>query len=474
MTSPSQRALLPAAGAPVRRTVRIPLPGGLGHLPGASGRVAGYRNVAGWVRRGDAHLRDQVERYGPVYRHMFGVDPVVCVADPEEVARIGRNRDRTWSSGVAWGYYLSGMDDSIPGWDGVLTLDGSPHRDVRRLLSPAFGSDALESYARDCQPLVDEEVTAWVGRDRLDVKPAVRRLLVRISALIFMGVRDPGEAARLDRTIRDLWLASFTPASGLPVGAVRTRMLRSYRGLLRSLLARMAEDPHPAGPDLFSRFCRARDDIGWCDDDTLARTFISTMLAAFDTNSLSMSSMAHVLAHHPDWQDRLRDEAVDAAAAEPGTAGLAPMEATERVWNETMRLFPVGSHVMRRPLVDTEVAGHAVPAGTLVFALLGPAMRDPRSWSDPAAFDPDRFAGGRAEHRSRPGSYAPFGLGAHACVGGLLAGQQMKMVYRTLLSRARLLPVGPMHYRHSYAPLGSVAGRVRVGLRPLHEAAHQS
>lgn len=466
--APTSAAVLPGLGAPIRRVPRIPLTGRLDHLPGESGPVAGYRNVAGWVRRGDAHLRDQVARYGPVYRHVFGVDPIVCVADPDLVAGIGRNRDRIWSAGVAWGYYLSGMDGSIPGWDGILTLDGPAHRDVRRLLAPAFGTDALESYAARCRPVVEREVAAWVGRGRLEVRPAVRRLLVRLSALIFLGEDDPREAERLDRTIRAIWTASFTPALGVPLGPVRARMLGSYRGLLRSLLDRMAADPHPAGPDLFSRFCRARAELDWSDDAALARTFISTMLAAFDTNTLSMTSMAHLLAHHPGWQEELRAEAAEARAA-PG--GVGDMDKTERVWNEAMRLFPVGSHVMRRNLVETELGGHPVPAGALVFGLLGPAMRDPAAWSEPAAFDPDRFAAPRAEHRGRPGLFAPFGLGGHACVGGVLAGQQVKLVHQALLPRARLLPVGPLHFRHRYAPLGSVAGRVRLELRPLPGAA---
>jgi cytochrome P450 len=462
-------ATLPDVGTPIRRIPRIPLSRDLDHLPGASGALAGYRNVLGWVRRGDAHLRDQVARYGPVYRHMFGVDPIVCVADAELVSRIGRNREKCWSAGVAWGYYLSGMDEDIPGWDGILTLDDRPHRDVRGLLSPAFGPEALESYARGCEDLIEQEVSGWIGRGRVEAKAAFRKLLVRISAMIFMGERDEKEAERLDRTIRDLWLASFTPALGIPLGAVRSRMVSSYRRLLKALLARMAEDPDPTGTDLFSRFCRSRGEIEWADDETLARTFISTMLAAFDTNTLSMSSMAHVLSHHTDWQERLRAEAVD--AVEPGVRGLARMEQTENVWNETMRLFPVGSHVMRRPLVDVELAGHAIPAGTLVYALLGPPMRDPGAWTDPEVFDPERFAAGRTEHRSKPGVFAPFGLGAHACVGGLLAAHQVKMIYRTLLSRARIEPVGPMHHRHSYAPLGAVAGRVRVELRPLGDGA---
>src|SRR5687767_10282542 len=108
MKSDLVSATLPDVGAPIRRIGRIPLANRLDHLPGESGALAGYRNVAGWVRRGDDHLRDQVERFGPVYRHMFGVDPIVCVADPDLVSRVGRNRDKCWSSGVAWGYYLSG------------------------------------------------------------------------------------------------------------------------------------------------------------------------------------------------------------------------------------------------------------------------------------------------------------------------------------------------------------------------------
>ena len=92
-----------------------------------------------------------------------------------------------------------------------------------------------------------------------------------------------------------------------------------------------------------------------------------------------------------------------------------------RISRETLRRFPVAPDVPRCPLRDVEVAGHAIPAGAMVLVLTAPLQLDPAVWTEPRAFDPDRFAPGRAEDRRRRGASLPFGAGAHACIGAQLA-----------------------------------------------------
>lgn len=450
-----------------RQVVRVPLTRELAHLPGARGLRAGLGNLLGWMRDGNTHLRRQVQQYGPVYRHVFGLDPAVCVADPALVARISRNEERVWSSALAWGYFMHGMDPDSAGWDGILTLDFEPHRDVRNLLRPAFNAEALKGYLAPAMEMCTRAAQEWVRRGRIAFKPEVRRLLAHLSARIFMGVDDKEEAALLDRALRDMWIASVMPGWRTMLNPIYRRALKGYRQLQARLMPRLTERRAQGGADLFSHFCRAGRQLDWADDAVLVRTFISLMLGAFDTTSLALSSMAHLLARHPSWQERLREEAQAVGTREPCLADLSRMEQTEWVWKETLRIFPVASHLLRRNLCDVELAGHHIPAGTLVFALLGPAMQDARWWSTPEAFDPARFSPTRAEDRRHRGAFLPFGAGAHACIGAQLAELQAKALWHALLTHARLQPVRDGAGRHAYRPLGAVTGLVKLRLDAL-------
>jgi cytochrome P450 len=41
----------------------------------------------------------------------------------------------------------------------------------------------------------------------------------------------------------------------------------------------------------------------------------------------------------------------------------------------------------------------------------------PEYWTDPARFDPERFAEPRREDKSHKFAWVPFGAGAHKCIG---------------------------------------------------------
>jgi hypothetical protein len=58
-------------------------------------------------------------------------------------------------------------------------------------------------------------------------------------------------------------------------------------------------------------------------------------------------------------------------------------------------------------------------------------------YPDPARFEPDRFLPPRSEHRVQ-GVYAPYGLGAHTCLGAGLAELQMVLTTATVLHHVRL------------------------------------
>jgi cytochrome P450 len=449
---------------------RASLPPGrpVADMPGDNGPLAGIKNVLGFVGRGNAHWVDLRRKYGALYGTKFGPETVVCVSDPDLLARILRNEDRAWSVAVAWHTILEGLDESARTMDMPLTLDFEVHRDARKLLQPAFSAPSLARYIDAAVPMFENAIARWLRQGSVDFKREIRRLLANVSARIFLGIEDEREGELLDRALGDYWAGPLALVKNRWLSAKWRRATRGYRRLRDSLRARVAERRAAGGgEDLFSSLCAESRGLDWLDDDGLVRLFIGVMVGAFDTTSSGTASTAYLLAKNPEWQERLRVEAFSVGRNRISYEKLDRLEQMDRVWKETLRLYPVASHLPRRALRDVQLGSWTIPAGTYVLALIGSALQDPDWPTNPLQFDPDRFDERRAEDRKGKGLFMPFGAGAHVCPGKLLTHLEVKAFWHTLLTRCRIRLEPDYQAHHSYTPVGIVSGAVRLALDPL-------
>jgi cytochrome P450 len=95
-----------------------------------------------------------------------------------------------------------------------------------------------------------------------------------------------------------------------------------------------------------------------------------------------------------------------------------------------------------------------IPPGTAIALVPRTTQRDPEWWEAPETFDPSRFAPPREEHKGHPFQFAPFGGGAHKCIGMHFAMMVTKVFLSHLLRRYQYhLPADyPMHMTHMPLP----------------------
>ncbi|KAI8854074.1 cytochrome P450 [Chytridium lagenaria] len=125
---------------------------------------------------------------------------------------------------------------------------------------------------------------------------------------------------------------------------------------------------------------------------------------------------------------------------------------------ETLRLYPVVAvPVGRVALKTTELAGHRVDKGTIVCTDLINLHRDEKYWRHPLAFSPSRWV----DFTPTPGTYLPFGEGAHACIGQKLAMIELK----TVLSRMFRDFVPSVVSGQDLDPITSVTHGLKNGLK---------
>jgi cytochrome P450 len=436
----------------------VPFNRDLGHLPGKSGLLAGIQTVAGMMRQGEVYFSGLVQQHGPVFRHMLGPDPMVCVADPDLAWSILRNEDGGWSAALSWVHFFSGLDASGPAMH-----DLEPHRELRRMLQPAFGGPALAGYLAAAQEVYARGIDEWMRRGRVRFKAEVRQLFASVSARIFMGIEGAADAKRLDHAMTEGWQAvlALRKRSALSIGWRRARHgIESVWQIMR--------ERRGGGTDLLSRMRETRDEATWLDDEhTRLRIFIGIMFAAFDTTASGTTSMAYLLAKHPEWQERLRAEARTVTAERPGLEELKVLEQQDWAWKESLRLYPVAGQVSRVALREMPLGAQRVPPSALVLVLTGTLSRDPRWWTDPLRFDPERFSPARAEDKRHKAIFLPFGAGAHACIGAQLAGVEVRAFWHALLRRCRFRLRKDYTARHGYLPVGMVSGDVELELERI-------
>jgi cytochrome P450 len=97
-----------------------------------------------------------------------------------------------------------------------------------------------------------------------------------------------------------------------------------------------------------------------------------------------------------------------------------------------LRLYPVAALSQRTVTAPFTFHGYRVEAETPLLIATGMTHVLPELFPDPARFDIDRYEAPRSEHRAR-GAYAPYGLGAHVCLGAGLAGIQIALIVAQLL-----------------------------------------
>jgi cytochrome P450 len=108
----------------------------------------------------------------------------------------------------------------------------------------------------------------------------------------------------------------------------------------------------------------------------------------------------------------------------------------QAIVKETLRLYPPAPLSAPRELLeDCIIGGYQVPKGTRLITNTWKIQTDPRVWSDPLKFDPERFltthkhvgVKGTGQHFE----LIPFGSGRRACPGASFA---LQMVHLALAS----------------------------------------
>lgn len=410
---------------------------------------------------------------GPVSRGWWMFRQSVYLMSAEANEAVLFDREGRFSAKKGWERVLAELFPR-----GLMLRDGEDHRWHRRLMLPAFRKEALARYLERMTPRVQSAVLQWRDARELHFYPNIKRLTLAIAADVFLGAELDNEIDRISDDFSDLVAASVAVVRLPVIGRTYARGVAGRARLAAFIRERIPARRASQGNDLFSQLCQARDEQGQqYSDEEIVDHLIFLMMAAHDTTTSAITTMVYALGKHPEWQQRLRVQAQQALehmrAAGRSSAildDLDQMTEIDWVFKESLRLYQPLPTIARRAQVDFEIHGFKIPAGTAVSVFPILVHRSPLWWSNPEQFDPERFSPARAENRRHPFAWAPFGGGAHMCLGLHFAEMQVKAVMLQMLSQLSWSMPESYVPAYAYAPIAKPRDGLPVKFYPASSA----
>jgi cytochrome P450 len=399
--------------------------------------------------------------YGDIAGFSFGPQRVFLVSHPDWIEDVLVTSAKKFHKGVA----LQRAKRLLG--EGLLTSEGAQHLKQRRTIQPLFHrqhvqgfADAMVRHASRWRDGVSSGATLDMSSDMAGLALAI------VGETLFSSdvqgdaveVREALAAAFQTFDIAFLPGIEFFEKLRLPAFA----RLKEARERLDRVIHRVIEErrgvidkpdglsPPRPGHDLVSMLLAARDPENpnepGMTNEQIRDEAMTIFLAGHETTANAMAWTWHLLAAHPQieaaWHAEL-GRVLDGRT--PSVEDVPKLEYTRAIVAESMRLYPPAWTMGRRAIESHTIGGHAIEPGSLVLMSQWVVHRDPRWWSEPDAFRPDRWlnadAGNRGPGTSNHGrpkySYFPFGGGSRICIGESFAWTEAILVLATIAQRWR-------------------------------------
>ncbi|ETN42392.1 uncharacterized protein HMPREF1541_01546 [Cyphellophora europaea CBS 101466] len=182
-------------------------------------------------------------------------------------------------------------------------------------------------------------------------------------------------------------------------------------------------------------------------DDGIVDELTNLIFAGTDTTGSSLTYLFWELAHHPEWQVRLREELKEAVQQQESYSysAISELPVLEGVVQEIFRVRPASIGALPRvvPAGGSVVDGIFVPASTIISCQGLTTQRDPTIFPNPDVFNPQRWLDASATDAANQleqmrSQMMLFGKGARACLGRTLATMEIKCAVAAVVQRFQI------------------------------------
>lgn len=388
------------------------------------------------------------DEHGPAYTFKVGKKQILCLAYPDEINQILRDRPHTFRRRRTFETIISEM-----GFNGLFSAEGDNWKRQRKIVAQALNSAHLNRFFPNLRRSTSRLRKRWdaeaAAGNPVDLCKDLMRFTVDVTSELAFGVDV--NTIETNGPVIQQHLDKIFPMLGkrvnMPLPIWRWFPSKKDKQLLQALETVSVEinkiisqckkriEDNSDILDSPSNFLEAiiaaqhEDGDGFSDQDIYANV-LTLLLAGEDTTANTIAWATNYFIDHPAFLERAREE-IDAAlngdAYLSNSEQLASLKFIEAFANETMRLKPVAPLNGLEANESTQIADIEVPRGTPVLALTRHCAINEQYFSNAAEFNPHRWLVNTEQQTHTANAFLPFGTGPRFCPGRNLALAEIKM-----------------------------------------------
>ncbi|CAK4664848.1 unnamed protein product [Aphanomyces euteiches] len=202
--------------------------------------------------------------------------------------------------------------------------------------------------------------------------------------------------------------------------------------------------------------------------DAISHT-LTFVLAGYDASTHTLGFVFGMLPSHPQAVAGIRAEynkVIEKYGSLSSWEAVAELTYTQAVIHETLRVNTVVYAILQRVAVGDDTVPMSdgpsvfIPKGTVIQVNMAVMSCNPKYWTNPESFCPDRFMEGTAEWKAdlalRGGKshsfyFMPFSAGSKGCIGQRFAMGMIQLATATLVGKYDFSPTSEMNPDHNRA-----------------------
>uniref|UniRef100_A0A1J3J6H8 Cytochrome P450 71B2 n=1 Tax=Noccaea caerulescens TaxID=107243 RepID=A0A1J3J6H8_NOCCA len=163
---------------------------------------------------------------------------------------------------------------------------------------------------------------------------------------------------------------------------------------------------------------QGKEDYFKLSNDNIKAVLMDVFLAGIDTSVITMVWTMTELARNPKVMKKVQEEIRTTLGTEKKTIteqDLNKVDYLQLIIKESFRLHPPVPVVTRKTMSHVKIQGYDIPPETTVQINVWTIGRDPKRWTDPEDFIPERFNNSSIDFRGQNFNLLPFGSGRRIC-----------------------------------------------------------
>ena len=441
----------------------------INYPPGPSSRLT-LKLFFNFLRDPLTVLHNLSKEYGDISHFKFGKHHIYLLNNPDYVKEVLVNQDNNFikSRGLQLAKRILG--------EGLLTSEGELHHRQRQLIQPIFHPDEIPNYANIMREYTLDISSQWHDQATIDIHKEFMHLALAIVSKIFFNVSiEELEIKEIDRYVTIIIehfnraripFARIIEKVPLPsnirfcqakkhLDEIIYRIIDShlnndsnnnadnrqqneshlYKDIINLLLQDQADDYFSTSKN------NEGVNITRNNRQQLRDNVMTIFLAGHETVANALTWTFYLLSQNPKEEKMLHNEVDSVFHDEDNVASvskdISKLEYTQRVFAESMRLYPPAWAIGRQAIEDCKIGGYVIPAGSSILMSQYLMHHDFRYFPQPERFDPERWSPQEKAKRPRF-SYFPFGGGVRSCIGETFAWTEGILVIATIARRWKM------------------------------------